>query len=149
MGSTPTSEIVGVKRMAREVFHFSYFRAPNPLLPLVTRMLGLGQDRQTKLTFQGRADTGQPVISAASGFGAQSPKSAPSAFPSNAARRRAACRDQGPQQPAAGGERPHAAAKWRLICLGAAGKAANLGGCKSLYRQLLDSDGEHIHCSGR
>ncbi len=39
--------------------------------------------------------------------------------------------------------------KWRLFCLGAAGKAANLGGCKSLYRQLLDSDGEHIHCSGR
>ncbi len=32
---------------------------------------------------------------------------------------------------------------------GAAGKAANLGGCKSLYRQWLDSDGEHIHCSGR
>ncbi len=40
-------------------------------------------------------------------------------------------------------------AKWRLFGLGAAGKAANLGGCKSLYRQLLDSDGEHIHCSGR
>ena len=40
-------------------------------------------------------------------------------------------------------------AKWRLFCLGAAGKAANLGGCKSLYRQLLDADGEHIHCSGR
>ncbi len=40
-------------------------------------------------------------------------------------------------------------AKWRLFDLGAAGKAANLGGCKSLYRQLLDSDGEHIHCSGR
>ncbi len=39
--------------------------------------------------------------------------------------------------------------KGRLECLGAAGKAANLGGCKSLYRQLLDSDGEHIHCSGR
>ena len=30
---------------------------------------------------------------------------------------------------------------WRLHLLGAAGKAANLGGCKSLYRQLLDSDG--------
>jgi len=40
-------------------------------------------------------------------------------------------------------------AKARLFGLGAAGKAANLGGCKSLYRQLLDSDGEHIHCSGR
>ena len=36
-----------------------------------------------------------------------------------------------------------------MKCLGAAGKAATLGGCKSLYRQLLDSDGEHIHCSGR
>jgi hypothetical protein len=32
---------------------------------------------------------------------------------------------------------------------GAANKAAHLGGCKSLYRQLPDADGEHIHCSGR
>jgi hypothetical protein len=31
--------------------------------------------------------------------------------------------------------------KCRLKFLGAAGKAATLGGCKSLYRQLLDSDG--------
>ncbi len=38
------------------------------------------------------------------------------AFPSNATSRRAACRDREPP-PAAGGERPHAAAKWRLICL--------------------------------
>ncbi len=28
--------------MARELFHFSYLRAPDSLLPLVTRTLGLG-----------------------------------------------------------------------------------------------------------
>ena len=33
----------------------------------------------------------------------------PRAFPRNAARRCAACCDRGPQPPAAGGERPHAA----------------------------------------
>ncbi len=39
----------------------------------------------------------------------------PRAFPSNAARRRAACRDRGPQPPAAGGERPHAACKMAFV----------------------------------
>jgi hypothetical protein len=32
---------------------------------------------------------------------------------------------------------------------GAAGKAANLVGCKSPRRQLPDSDGEHIRSAGR
>ncbi len=39
-GPTPASETVGVKSMARELFHFSYLRAPDSLLPLVTRTLG-------------------------------------------------------------------------------------------------------------
>ena len=35
-GPTPASAIVGVKSMARELFYFSYLRAPDSLLPLVT-----------------------------------------------------------------------------------------------------------------
>ena len=43
--------------------------------------------------------------------------------------------------------RPLGAAQ--CIVRGAAGNAVNLGGCKSLYRQLPETDGEHIHCSER
>ena len=42
MGSTTVSETEGAKTLSRELFHLSGFRAIAPLLPLGTRMLGLG-----------------------------------------------------------------------------------------------------------